>query len=172
MKLVGWTGWTGWSRSRCDRPCLAARGTLPHEVFHSWGCSGLCQVRDTVVECARQSAASTPLWSCPKRHPLTFIRIPIRSTASHEEPRNPQQGHLRPLNKWQNDSPHPIVRGGRRSERSAACGAVRTRPPVPLVTGRCIRCGPAGCPCCFPRRFRTRSSKGSHRDPSPCPSGA
>ncbi len=52
---------------------------------------------DGVLECARQSAASTPLWSCPKRHTHS---LPISSTASREEPRNPQRGHLRPLNEW------------------------------------------------------------------------
>ena len=104
------------------------------------GCSGLCRVRDSVVECgggrrtpqgdgcggakgtvsamgmnskawrrnndgvlecARQSAASTPLWFCPNRQTHSLpIRIPIRSTASHEEPRNPQRRHLRSLNEW------------------------------------------------------------------------
>jgi hypothetical protein len=126
-----------WSRSRCDRQYLAARGTPPHEthhpagLLHSWGCSGLGQVRgsvvecrrtpqgggfggakgfrvavgivfkawhrknDGVLECARQSAASTPLWSCPKRQ--THSQPGSQSVQlSHEEPRNPQQGHLRP----------------------------------------------------------------------------
>jgi len=50
---------------------------------------------DDVLECGGK--ASTPLWSSPKgqTHPLP-IRIPIRSPARREEPRNPQCGHLRP----------------------------------------------------------------------------
>ncbi len=51
---------------------------------------------DGVLECARQSAASTPLWSCPKRQTHSLpISIPISSTASREESRNPQRGDLR-----------------------------------------------------------------------------
>ena len=62
---------------------------------------------DGVLECARQSAASTPLWSCPKRqtHSLLILSISIRSTASTEELQTPQRGHLRPLN--EGSAPRP-----------------------------------------------------------------
>ena len=68
------------------------------------------EIVDGVLECARQSAASTPLWSCPKRHTHSLrIRIPISSTASREEPRNPQRRNLRTLNEWLCASPETAL---------------------------------------------------------------
>jgi hypothetical protein len=78
-----------------ERGFVAARQTPPFSK--SWR-----RKNHAVLECARQSAASTPLWSCPKRQTHSLpSRIPISSSASREEPRNPQRGHLRTLNEWQ-----------------------------------------------------------------------
>ena len=67
---------------------------------------------DGVLECPRQRAASTPLWSCPKRQSHSLpISISIRSTASREEPRYPQRAHLHPLTEWQWPEPSRVQNG-------------------------------------------------------------
>jgi hypothetical protein len=49
---------------------------------------------------AAERSADAALVLPEEANPRTPIRIPIRSTASHEEPRNPQRRHLRSLNEW------------------------------------------------------------------------
>jgi hypothetical protein len=52
--------------------------------------------RTTVFWSARGRAQRRRRFGPARIGKLTPIRIPCSSTASHEEPRNPQQGHLRP----------------------------------------------------------------------------
>jgi hypothetical protein len=59
---------------------------------------------------AAERSADAALVLPEEANPLTPIRIPCSSTASHEEPRNPQRAHLRPLNEWQCCAP-PRVTG-------------------------------------------------------------
>ena len=105
------------AKTRCNRDVFfVSRATTdPSHGVPPWGtclsqrdrhvpCSAAtsAEIVDGVLECARQSAASTPLWSCPKRqtslarreaHPLTPNQDPNQSVWRDPVPGPVAPGH-------------------------------------------------------------------------------
>jgi hypothetical protein len=107
--------------------CAAGRGTClsQRDRLHPPPTHGVR--RTTVFWSARGRAQGRRRFGPARIGKLTPIRIPIRSKASHEEPRNPQRGHLRPY----------AHRDGSRHLSPS---------PIPISVGRSVPAEPLGHP--------------------------
>ena len=73
MREIRQSGSEGGARFNPSFLPLSLFGSCLHRESIGMDSQALRRKNDGVLECARQSAASTPLWSCPKRQTHSLL---------------------------------------------------------------------------------------------------